>query len=137
MIFIIIHIVRENERVQDILKNYNISLDDLKVCNLHITNFSDLKPATKLRIPSINSETVEVLNQSEPLVSQYYEPEYKLDDDNLNVNSENKTQNNNNNINRFGFRGLNFIIPPRLKRQANKSIYPHYVKKNNEDENNK
>ena len=43
MIFIIIHIVRENERINDILRNYNVSLDDVKVCNMHITNFNDLK----------------------------------------------------------------------------------------------
>ena len=42
MIYLIIHIVRENERIGDILKNYNIELDDLKANNLHITDFNHL-----------------------------------------------------------------------------------------------
>ena len=50
----IIHIVREHERLQDILKNYNVEIDDLKTNNLHITDFNHLTPGTKLRIPNLN-----------------------------------------------------------------------------------
>lgn len=76
MIFLIIHIVREHERLQDILKNYNVEIDDLKTNNLHITDFNHLTPGTKLRIPNLNQETIQILNEVEPLVSNYYKPDF-------------------------------------------------------------
>ena len=131
MIFIIIHIVRENEKITDILRNYNVTLDDIKVCNLHITDFNNLRPSTKLRIPSINSETVEILDKSEPLVSQYYEPNYQIEENNNDSNNTTDNYSKKRPFNNFGFRGLNFIKPNRQNRGFNKSIYPHFIDKDN------
>lgn len=104
---------------------------------MHITNFNDLKPSTKLRIPSINSETVEILNQSEPLVSQYYEPNFTMSEEKKDDLKQNNMPNDNQGHNRFGFRGLNFVKPQTKKRGFNNAIYPHFIKKNNDDTNKK
>lgn len=145
MIFLIIHIVRNGEKISNILNNYNISFDDLKTNNLHITDFSKLAQGTKLRIPTLNQETIQILNGSEPLVSSYYEGNNIFEEDN-NVNNQddnnqddnniNDNSNNGNNTNNgSNFRGLN-ILPgfgfPKVIRNGKRQIYPHFINKKND-----
>ncbi len=133
----IIHIVRSGEKISNILNNYNISFDDLKTNNLHITNFNQLQEGTKLRIPTLNQETIQILNASEPLVSSYYEGNNNLfldDDKNSNIKDDNEVNNNNSLKHSSNFRGLN-ILPgfgfPKTNRNNKRQIYPHFIKKKN------
>lgn len=129
MIYLIIHIVRENERIGDILKNYNIELDDLKVNNLHITDFNHLSPGTKLRIPNLNQETIQILNEVEPLVSNYYKPDFNeekiIDESDLDISKNTSQPQKPRGFNIFGSKG--FSNPFRGQ------IYPHFIKNKKSD----
>lgn len=121
----IIHIVRENERISDILRNYNISIDDLKTNNLHVTDFNHLTPGMKLRIPDLNQETIQILNEVEPLVSNYYKPNFEEK-----INDEPPIPDENNKVNNhFKPRGFNLFMPRRMNNPFNGQIYPHFIKK--------
>lgn len=131
----IIHIVRNGEKISNILNNYNISFDDLKTNNLHITDFNNLTAGTKLRIPTLNQETIQILNASEPLVSSYYEGNNNLfldEDKDSNIKDNNEVNNNNSIKQSSNFRGLN-ILPgfgfPKVNRENKRQIYPHFIKK--------
>lgn len=129
MIYLIIHIVRENERIGDILKNYNIELDDLKANNLHITDFNHLSPGTKLRIPNLNQETIQILNEVEPLVSNYYKPDFNeekiIDESDLDI-SKNTSQPQKP-------RGFNIFGPKGFSNPFRGQIYPHFIKNKKSD----
>ena len=72
VIFLIEHIVRINEKTEDILSAYHITLDELKENNLHITDFNKLPCGLKLRIPYLSKETEQILESTEGFVLQYY-----------------------------------------------------------------
>ena len=130
MIFLIIHIVREHERLQDILKNYNVEIDDLKTNNLHITDFNHLTPETKLRIPNLNQETIQILNEVEPLVSNYYKPDF--DESNI-KNDGKKVDVNDTSEPKIKPRGFNLFPPKGFNSPFRGQIYPHFIKKKKSD----
>lgn len=78
VIFLIEHIVRMNEKVEDILSAYHISLEELKENNLHITDFNHLLSGAKLHIPYLSEETEQILESTECFVMNYYP---KLDEE--------------------------------------------------------
>lgn len=126
----IIHIVKSNERLDDILIYYGISFDDLKVNNLHITDFKHIAPGTRLKIPTISEQTIQTLNETEPLVMDYY--------NNDAIIKENDTENEsiiNDNQSDYKFKGLNFIRNNKILRPR-KSIYPFYRPNKEEDNEN-
>ena len=72
MITLIEHIVKYNERVEDILNSYHIELDELISYNSHITDFNRLLSGSKLMIPAISNEVEQVLDKTEGFVMDYY-----------------------------------------------------------------
>ena len=131
MIFLIIHIVREHERLQDILKNYNVEIDDLKTNNLHITDFNHLTPGTKLRIPNLNQETIQILNEVEPLVSNYYKPDF--DESNIINDDGKKVDVNDTSEPKIKPRGFNLFPPKGFNNPFRGPIYPHGIKNKKSD----
>lgn len=81
------HIVGNGESVDDILKGYDITINELKNENKHIRVWNYLIPGTKLKIPVLTESIVEDLNEIEPFIEDYYpkieiEDNYKQIDDN-------------------------------------------------------
>lgn len=68
----IIHIVRPGENIGKILNHYGITHEELVGENQHLSDFLHIKPGTKLRIPLINAQTLEILEETEPFVEEYY-----------------------------------------------------------------
>ena len=68
----IIHIVREGETIRKIIAHYEVSENDLLSENRHITDWYHLVPGMKIRIPLLNEETLEVLEETEPFIEDYY-----------------------------------------------------------------
>jgi hypothetical protein len=81
VIFLIEHIVRINEKIDDILSAYHISLSELKENNLHITDFNKLLCGTKLHIPYLSQETEQILESTEGFVMSYYAKMDEISDD--------------------------------------------------------
>lgn len=128
----ILHIVKEDEKVGQILDLYGITLDELKTNNMHITDFKNLRPGTRIKIPSISNENLQILSSTEPLVDKYYE---KLGDESneeqaeavvqepLRETEKNKTE---------SFRGVNYIRPEAIEQKpiSKRPIYPFFDKSN-------
>ena len=72
VIFMLEHIVKNGERIEDILNMYHLELDELIQLNLHITDFYNLMSGTKIKIPLIHNETEQILDNTESFVQQYY-----------------------------------------------------------------
>lgn len=72
------HIVKQNERINDILNNYHLTFEDIKKNNSHITDFNNLIGGTKLMIPLMKEEVEQILDKTEVFVKKYYP---KLTDD--------------------------------------------------------
>lgn len=68
----IIHIVKYNENINIILNHYKVSLNDLMSMNQHITDWSNITPGMKLRIPLLNKEVLNILEDTEPFIEEYY-----------------------------------------------------------------
>lgn len=66
------HIVKFGEEIEDILQIYKVSIEELKVVNMHITDFNNLVAGTKVKIPLINDEVEQVLEKTESFVMNYY-----------------------------------------------------------------
>lgn len=66
------HIVRMNERVDSILDTYQITLEELKDNNLHITDFNNLKCGMKLLVPYLSKNVEQVLESTGGFVQKYY-----------------------------------------------------------------
>lgn len=81
MIFLLLHIVRSGETVRVIADNYQCEISDITSNNLHITDFKNLKPGTKLRIPFLTKPIIETLEETESFIKDYYPNlEEKFDD---------------------------------------------------------
>lgn len=74
------HIIGNGENVEDILKGYDLSIDELKNENKHIRVWDKLIPGTKLKIPVLSENLVEDINEIEPFIEDYY-PKIKIEDD--------------------------------------------------------
>ena len=68
----LIHIVSPGESISKIADGYHCTINDIKANNLHITDFYHLAAGTKLKIPFITKEKQEVLEETEPFISDYY-----------------------------------------------------------------
>ena len=68
----ILHIVRSGETIKMIADNYQCELSDITSNNLHITDFKNLKPGMKLKIPFLTKPIMEVLEETESFISDYY-----------------------------------------------------------------
>ncbi len=66
------HIVKNGERIEDILKMYHLELDELISVNLHITDFHHLLSGTKIKIPLLSAEVEQILDNTESFVQRYY-----------------------------------------------------------------
>jgi hypothetical protein len=55
-----------------IADNYQCELSDITSNNLHITDFKNLKPGMKLKIPFLTKPIMEVLEETESFISDYY-----------------------------------------------------------------
>ncbi len=100
-----------NESIDELLNNYHITLDDLKLENRHITDFSNIAPGTKLRITPITSEINQILEVSEPLVLYNDNDPTLLGLGDINEIKEEKSKNNNDIK-----RGIKYVYPPRYNR---------------------
>ena len=68
----ILHIVRSGETVRAIADNYQCEISDITSNNLHITDFKNLKPGMKLRIPFLSKPIIDTLEETESFISDYY-----------------------------------------------------------------
>ena len=68
----ILHIVRSGDTVRKIADNYQCEVSDITSNNLHITDFKNLKPGMKLKIPFLSKPIIEVLEETESFISDYY-----------------------------------------------------------------
>ena len=66
------HIVKNGESIYDILNMYHIELEELKGLNLHITDFYNLASGMKIKVPVINKEIEQILENTESFVQKYY-----------------------------------------------------------------
>ncbi len=74
------HIVGNGESVDDILRGYDISIDELKNENKHIRIWNYLIPGTKLKIPVLTESILEELHEVEPFIEDYY-PKLKVEEE--------------------------------------------------------
>ena len=66
------HIVKNGERIEQIISLYRVNLDTVKSYNLHITDFNNLLCGMKIKIPLINEEIEQILENTESFVKEYY-----------------------------------------------------------------
>ena len=74
----ILHIVRSGETIRNIADNYQCDISDITSNNLHITDFKNLKPGMKLKIPFLTKPIMDTLEETESFISDYY-PSLKKD----------------------------------------------------------
>ena len=72
MIILILHIVRSGETITKIADNYQVEVADITSNNFHITDFKNLRPGMKLKIPFISVPVIETLEETETFISDYY-----------------------------------------------------------------
>lgn len=51
---------------------YQLTFEELKIHNFHITDFNHLNPGMKLKIPFLTEEVNQILDKSESFVGDYY-----------------------------------------------------------------
>ncbi len=66
------HIVKNGESIYDILNMYHLELEELVNTNLHITDFNNLASGMKIKIPLLNNEVEQILDNTESFVQKYY-----------------------------------------------------------------
>ena len=66
------HIVKNGENIDDIINVYKVSLEELQINNLHITDYNNIIPGTILKIPLITEEIEQILDKTESFVMDYY-----------------------------------------------------------------
>ena len=72
MRLLILHIVKSGETIRAIADNYQCEVSDITSNNLHITDFKNLRPGMKLRIPFLSKPIIDVLEETESFISDYY-----------------------------------------------------------------
>lgn len=68
-----IHIVHQNENIHLIADRYRVSVNDIMAINRHITDFNHLTVGMKIKIPLLNDEVLDILEETEPFVEDYYQ----------------------------------------------------------------
>lgn len=81
------HIVGNGESVEEILRGYDLSFDELKNENKHIRSWNFLIPGTKLKIPVLSESLIEDINEIEPFIEDYY-PKIKIEQQNYKIINE-------------------------------------------------
>ncbi|MDE5714699.1 MAG: LysM peptidoglycan-binding domain-containing protein [Anaeroplasmataceae bacterium] len=66
------HIVKNGERIQEILEMYHLELDEIQSVNQHITDFYNLISGMKIKIPVISKEVEQILENTESFVEHYF-----------------------------------------------------------------
>lgn len=66
------HIVRTNEKIEDIAVIYNLDIDEIKQTNKHIRIWENLTPGLKIRLPEISESLALELDDIEPFIEDYY-----------------------------------------------------------------
>lgn len=64
--------MRSGETLSQIALLYHCDVNDITGNNLHITDFKKLMPGTKLKIPFLNKEVIDTLEETESFISDYY-----------------------------------------------------------------
>ena len=64
--------MRSGETIRAIADNYQCEISDITSNNLHITDFKNLKPGMKLRIPFLSKPIIDTLEETESFISDYY-----------------------------------------------------------------
>lgn len=72
MILVLLHIVRSGENIRGIADNYQCEISDITSNNLHITDFKNLKPGMKLKIPFLSRPIMDTLEETESFIQDYY-----------------------------------------------------------------
>ncbi|MDE6947118.1 MAG: LysM peptidoglycan-binding domain-containing protein [Anaeroplasmataceae bacterium] len=75
------HIVKNGETIHDILNMYHLELEEIKDINLHITDLFHLVSGMKIKIPVINKEIEQILDNTESFVQQYYPKVHEVFED--------------------------------------------------------
>ncbi|HIT49655.1 MAG TPA: LysM peptidoglycan-binding domain-containing protein [Candidatus Pelethenecus faecipullorum] len=68
----IIHIVKNEETIEDILRMYHLERKEIEMANLHLTDFDHLSVGTKIKIPLLTEEVEQILEHTESFVMDYY-----------------------------------------------------------------
>lgn len=66
------HIVKNGERIEDILSMYHLQLEEIVSINLHVTDFYHLVSGTKIKIPLLTEEVEQILDNTESFIQRYY-----------------------------------------------------------------
>lgn len=127
------HIVRMNEKIEKIAHNYNLTVDEIKVLNQHISNWDNIIAGSKLILPNIPERIKDEINDIEPFIEDYYpkisdmkfdkiEEEKEIKDNNEDVlpSQDNKTSSTNNNKKSNPYKYYNSYYPPYFQ------YYPYY-----------
>ena len=77
------HIVKNGERIEEIMELYRINFDTIKSYNLHITDFKNLLCGMKIKIPLISDEIEQVLENTESFVKDYYPKIIEVEEDEI------------------------------------------------------
>ena len=126
------HIVRMNEKIEKIAHNYNLTVDEIKVLNQHISNWDNIIAGSKLILPNIPERIKDELNDIEPFIEDYYpkisdmkfnkieEEEIKDNNEDVLPSQENKTSSTNNYKKPTSYKYYNSYYPPYFQ------YYPYY-----------
>lgn len=66
------HVVRINDSIEKIASIYNLTINEIKNLNTHISNWKELIPGTRIKLPTIPDAINEELNDIEPFIEDYY-----------------------------------------------------------------
>lgn len=75
------HVVRMNEKIDQIALTYNLSIDEIKSNNQHIRDWEHLIAGTRINLPPIPNALSDEINDVEPFIEEYY-PKIMSDFDN-------------------------------------------------------
>jgi LysM repeat protein len=121
-----------NEKIEKIAHNYNLTVDEIKVLNQHISNWDNIIAGSKLILPNIPERIKDELNDIEPFIEDYYpkisdmkfnkieEEEIKDNNEDVLPSQENKTSSTNNNKKPASYKYYNSYYSPYFQ------YYPYY-----------
>lgn len=119
------HIVRMNEKLEQIALTYNLSVEEIKSNNQHIRDWGKLVAGTKLILPAIPSALRDELNDVEPFIEDYY-PKLINPSEYQNINDEEtkvEVNNENNEVEETSSKPVSTI-----QKKTNPSKTPTYYK---------
>lgn len=66
------HIIKNGERIENIVDIYKVSYEELKLANMHISDLKNVVPGMKIKVPLISEEIEQILDKTESFVMNYY-----------------------------------------------------------------